>query len=94
MKILDDCAAYQCSMRPASFSEEAYQIYSRYQVAVHGDDPSKVSRKGFTQFLCSSPLEGFGHYGTFHIDYRLHGQLMAISVIDILPNCISSVYLL
>ena len=34
------------------------------------------------------PLE----YGSYHQLYRLDGELIAMSVIDILPNCVSSVY--
>ena len=32
-------------------------------------------------------------YGAFHQLYRLDGQLIAFGVIDILPTCLSSVYL-
>lgn len=31
-------------------------------------------------------------YGAYHQLYRLDGQLIAMGVIDILPNCVSSVY--
>lgn len=31
------------------------------------------------------------HYGSYHWCYRLDGKLIAISVIDILPECVSSV---
>ena len=31
-------------------------------------------------------------YGSFHQQYWLNGQLIAVGVIDILPTCISSVY--
>jgi len=34
------------------------------------------------------PLE----YGSYHQLYKLDGELIAMSVIDILPNCVSSVY--
>lgn len=32
-------------------------------------------------------------YGSFHQQYRLNGKLVAVGVIDILNNCVSSVYL-
>jgi len=32
-------------------------------------------------------------YGSFHQQYILDGQIIAVGVIDILPNCVSSVYL-
>lgn len=31
-------------------------------------------------------------YGSYHQLYRLDGELIAMSIIDILPNCVSSVY--
>lgn len=36
-------------------------------------------------------LEGIG-YGSFHQQYRLNGQLIAVGVLDILNKCVSSVY--
>ncbi|KAN0064434.1 Arginyl-tRNA--protein transferase 1 [Thecaphora frezii] len=32
-------------------------------------------------------------YGCYHHEYRLDGQLIAVGVLDILPDCVSSVYL-
>ena len=32
-------------------------------------------------------------YGSFHQQYWLDGKLIAVGVIDILPKCVSSVYL-
>jgi arginine-tRNA-protein transferase len=36
-------------------------------------------------------LEQLG-YGSFHQQYRINGKLIAVGVIDILNNCVSSVY--
>ncbi|XP_073402699.1 arginyl-tRNA--protein transferase 1 isoform X2 [Dendrobates tinctorius] len=54
----------------------------------------------FTRFLCDSPLEletrpdGVScGYGSFHQQYWLDGKIIAVGVIDILPYCVSSVYL-
>ena len=44
------------SLEPAKFSQERYALYKRYQIAVHGDTESKLTEKGFTRFLCDSPL--------------------------------------
>ena len=42
------------------------------------------------------PVERPSHlplnYGSYHQLYRLDGVLVAMGVIDILPNCVSSVY--
>lgn len=32
------------------------------------------------------------HYGTHHQLYRIDGELVATSVLDILPGCVSGVY--
>jgi len=32
------------------------------------------------------------NYGSYHQLYRLNGKLIAIGVLDILPECVSSVY--
>ncbi|XP_055464823.1 arginyl-tRNA--protein transferase 1 [Psammomys obesus] len=54
----------------------------------------------FTRFLCNSPLEAEHPpngpecgYGSFHQQYWLDGKIIAVGVIDILPYCVSSVYL-
>lgn len=44
---------------------------------------------------CSSEAaaaEGSAPYGSYHMQYWLGSQLAAVSVVDILPGCISSVY--
>ncbi|XP_044791081.1 arginyl-tRNA--protein transferase 1 isoform X10 [Bubalus bubalis] len=63
--------------------------------------PENASHKlEFTRFLCSSPLETENSpngpdcgYGSFHQQYWLDGKIIAVGVIDILPYCVSSVYL-
>ncbi|XP_043841802.1 arginyl-tRNA--protein transferase 1 isoform X6 [Dromiciops gliroides] len=57
-------------------------------------------RLEFTRFLCSSPLEAENPpngpdcgYGSFHQQYWLDGKIIAVGVIDVLPYCVSSVYL-
>ncbi|XP_011483052.1 arginyl-tRNA--protein transferase 1 isoform X3 [Oryzias latipes] len=57
-------------------------------------------RLEFQRFLCDSPLEAeFSPdgpevgYGSFHQQYWLDGKIVAVGVIDILPTCVSSVYL-
>ncbi|NP_001389572.1 arginyl-tRNA--protein transferase 1 isoform 7 [Mus musculus] len=63
--------------------------------------PENASHKlEFTRFLCSSPLEAEHPadgpecgYGSFHQQYWLDGKIIAVGVLDILPYCVSSVYL-
>ncbi|XP_075390937.1 arginyl-tRNA--protein transferase 1 isoform X1 [Tenrec ecaudatus] len=80
--------------------QESYQIYKRYQMIVHKDPSDKPTVSQFTRFLCSSPLEVEKPpdgpecgYGSFHQQYWLDGKIIAVGVIDILPSCVSSVYL-
>ncbi|XP_039890385.1 arginyl-tRNA--protein transferase 1 isoform X1 [Simochromis diagramma] len=83
----------------ASYQQSA-ALYAQYQMAIHGDDPSECSESEFKRFLCDSPLEAeyapdgpeVG-YGSFHQQYWLDGRIVAVGVIDILPTCVSSVYL-
>ncbi|XP_073402698.1 arginyl-tRNA--protein transferase 1 isoform X1 [Dendrobates tinctorius] len=80
--------------------QESYQVYKRYQMTIHQDPPDKPTVSQFTRFLCDSPLEletrpdGVScGYGSFHQQYWLDGKIIAVGVIDILPYCVSSVYL-
>eukprot|EP00076_Gallus_gallus_P022711 XP_015144166.1 arginyl-tRNA--protein transferase 1 isoform X1 [Gallus gallus] len=80
--------------------QESYQVYKRYQMVIHKDPPDKPTINQFTRFLCDSPLEPENPpngpecgYGSFHQQYWLDGKIIAVGVIDILPYCVSSVYL-
>ncbi|XP_073729628.1 arginyl-tRNA--protein transferase 1 isoform X2 [Misgurnus anguillicaudatus] len=83
----------------ASF-EASYQVYKLYQIAIHKDPPDKPTESQFKRFLCDSPLEAETApdgpdvgYGSFHQQYWLDGRIIAVGVLDILPYCVSSVYL-
>lgn len=86
----------------SAFNKEEYEIYRRYQIAVHHDSPDEITEKGYTRFLCSSSLtpaknvhsanQPFNGYGSFHIQYRLDGKLIGVSVADVLAKGMSSVY--
>ncbi|KAI9102469.1 arginine-tRNA-protein transferase [Phlyctochytrium arcticum] len=84
----------------AAFNDEVFQLYSKYQIAVHHDPPHKLTPSAFKRFLVDSPLvfepptPTTPGYGTFHQKYYLNNRLVAVGVLDILPNCISSVYLM
>ena len=78
--------------------DESYSLYKKYQMSIHGDEECKTS--GFKRFLCDSPLlpkkgqEGWPcDYGSYHYHYRIDGKLVAVGVMDILPKCLSSVYM-
>jgi len=85
----------QCTTEPSSYSEEKFQLYKKYQIAVHNDKEEEVTAAGFTRFLVETPLvddtkDKIG--GSFHQLYRLNGKLIAVGVVDIVPSGLSSVY--
>ncbi|XP_021356887.1 arginyl-tRNA--protein transferase 1-like isoform X1 [Mizuhopecten yessoensis] len=80
--------------------KESHQVYHKYQMGIHHDPPHKPNESQYTRFLCDSPLQeetkkgGLPQgYGSFHQHYILDGKIIAVGVIDILPYCVSSVYL-
>ncbi|KAI1130349.1 arginine-tRNA-protein transferase [Nemania abortiva] len=85
------------------FTEEKYAVYANYQRVVHQEASSEISRSGFSKFLCNSPLRRETltmsdgqekRLGSYHQCYRLDGRLVAIGVLDLLPDAVSSVYFL
>ncbi|CAJ2511821.1 Uu.00g074460.m01.CDS01 [Anthostomella pinea] len=94
---------FTVTLEPDSFTEEKYGVFESYQRIVHKESPSDISRDGFRRFLCSSPLRREQltspdgrerQLGSFHQCYRLDGQLVAIGVLDLLPDSVSAVYFL
>ncbi|XP_076373983.1 arginyltransferase 1 isoform X6 [Tachypleus tridentatus] len=75
-------------------------IFKKYQMVIHKEKESDCDQKSFSEFLITSPLQvetkpngpSCG-YGSFHQQYWLDGKLIAVGVLDILPSCVSSVYL-
>ncbi|XP_060027130.1 arginyl-tRNA--protein transferase 1 isoform X2 [Erinaceus europaeus] len=98
----------QVRLVPVSFEDpefkssfnQSFSLYVKYQMAIHQDPPDECGKTEFTRFLCNSPLEAGSlpdgpdcGYGSFHQQYWLDGKIIAVGVIDILPYCVSSVYL-
>lgn len=72
-------------------------MFENYQRNVHKEGPEEISKGGFTRFLCDSPLKPETtitgkNLGSYHQCYRLDGRLIAVGVLDLLPNCVSGVY--
>lgn len=90
------------TLEPANFSEEKFELFYDYQSHVHKEKPSEISQSGFKRFLCNSPLQHTTRqingkpqqFGSYHQCYRLDGKLIAMGVLDLLPHCVSGVYLL
>ncbi|KAF9430488.1 Arginyl-tRNA--protein transferase 1 [Podila epigama] len=93
---------FKVKLEPSSFSEEKHELYVKYQMSVHNEPKSKCGESNYTHFLVDSPLtatvkpedwsEENPGYGSFHQCYYLDNKLIAVSVIDILPECVSAVY--
>ncbi|KAM0154462.1 hypothetical protein ACHAQE_007196 [Botrytis cinerea] len=92
--------AFTVTLETDEFTEEKYTLFENYQRIVHHEPPDRISKGGFKNFLCSSPLPRSTttidgktkHLGSYHQCYRLDGKLIAIGVLDLLPKCVSAVY--
>jgi arginine-tRNA-protein transferase len=84
--------------------QESLEVYQKYQIKIHGDKPGKVTADQFTRFLCDASLfkedrenvdccEESRSMGGFHQQYLIDGKIFCVGVVDILPHCLSSVYL-
>ncbi|RDL39021.1 Arginine-tRNA-protein transferas-like protein 1 [Venustampulla echinocandica] len=90
------------TLEPDNFTEEKYAVFENYQRLVHHEPPNKITKPGFRGFLCSSPLPRSTamidgkerRLGSYHQCYRIDGRLIAIGVLDLLPQCVSAVYFL
>ncbi|PON76715.1 Arginine-tRNA-protein transferase [Parasponia andersonii] len=90
-------------LKRSSFDPEEFALYRRYQIKVHNDTPDHVTESSYKRFLVDTPLifvpptnDGTVPpcgFGSFHQQYVIDGQLVAVGVIDILPRCLSSKYL-
>jgi len=92
---------FSVTIEEDSFTEEKYKVFENYQMKVHKETQESVSRNGFTRFLCNSPITRRTEtlksgrkrrLGSFHQCYRIDGDLVAVGVIDLLPQCVSAVY--
>lgn len=67
--------------------EEYFQLYQRYQAARHSDSEMESdSREQYRSFLLQS------HVDSMLVEFREHGELRMVSIIDLLQDGISSVY--
>ncbi|XP_039955983.1 arginyl-tRNA--protein transferase 1 isoform X2 [Bactrocera neohumeralis] len=80
-------------------TDEAFNLYKKYQLLVHNDDPNRLTPSSLERFCYMSPVKHTKTrdgptvgYGSFHQQYWLDDKLIAVAVIDILPYCVSSVY--
>ena len=98
---------FKVKILPATFTEEKFELYRKYQITIHGDLPGEVTPDGFKNFLCSNPfpktfksttdeltIEQVRKVGgAIHQGYYYNDKLIALAVLDVLPQqCLSSVY--
>jgi arginine-tRNA-protein transferase len=87
-----------------SVSQAKFELFRKYQTAIHKEDVSHWKPKDFQRFLCTglkrtpNPLTDKNasekKLGSWHQCYRLDGELIAVAVLDVLPSGVSSVYVL
>ncbi|TQS35954.1 hypothetical protein Golomagni_03609 [Golovinomyces magnicellulatus] len=92
--------SFVVTLEESNFSEEKYCLYENYQRVVHRQSSKSIDRNTFTSFLCDSPVRNKlsnthiydQQIGTYHQCYRIDGILVAMGVLDLLPNCVSAIY--
>ncbi|KAJ1507340.1 Arginyl-tRNA--protein transferase 1 [Coelomomyces lativittatus] len=86
--------SFRVFLEPASETLPKYRLFEKYQRHVHHDPPSSLSIRNFANFLVTTPFPTppSGRYGSFHLLYMLNNTLLAVSVLDVLPQMVSSVY--
>lgn len=84
---------FRLDLVPACFEQESFQLYRAYQQNRHGDKLEDLTEERYRNFLVESPLiRTLPSLGTFHHRWFWRGRLMAVSVLDMLPSSLSSVY--
>ncbi len=80
-------ALLQVSKVPVHFQDEHYQLYQDYISQCHHDgDMYPASAEQYIAFLVDA-----AEFTSFY-EFREHGQLLAVSVVDHLQNSLSAVY--
>ena len=80
---------------PAHYSKESYDLYNKYNIGRHAK--TLLSEKVYCEHTVDSPIQNETidgiEYGSFHQLYRLDGKLVAVSLIDVVPKGIVSLYM-
>ncbi|KAF3211248.1 Arginyl-tRNA--protein transferase 1 [Orbilia oligospora] len=88
---------YKPDMRGSCCQEYTIRLKSSlFKPKIHNDE---ASEGGFKRFLCANPfkppysVDKKGRkIGAYHQCYYLDGRLIAMAVLDLLPDCVSGVY--
>ncbi|KAH8699297.1 arginine-tRNA-protein transferase 1 [Talaromyces proteolyticus] len=91
---------FEVTIEGDSVSQRKFDVFLKYQKAVHNESTDRWKTADFKRFLCSGlkrndPKQGSDEkkLGSWHQCYRLDGRLIAVAVLDLLPDGVSSVYL-
>ncbi|HEY9160688.1 MAG TPA: arginyltransferase [Desulfomonilia bacterium] len=79
-------ADVQASISRPRYSDEKHELFKRYLNHYHDNTMSR-DRMSFISFLYDSPAE------TYEIVYSLEGRTVGISIVDAVPDGLSSVYM-
>ena len=71
---------------PAGKDSEVWALYNRYQKSTFGSDA--VSEEEFLGFLGASNMRQSSEEGTFWWKWFVDDRLIAVSVLDVLPETI------
>ena len=99
-KSIEPAHKFEVTLEAADFSTEKYDLFLKYQMTVHKELKSRWSHQSHKRWLCSGLEQRTSRQGgkiqklgTHHQCYRLDGKLIAVGVLDLMPQCVSSVYL-
>ncbi|EGV61886.1 hypothetical protein CANTEDRAFT_131357 [Yamadazyma tenuis ATCC 10573] len=77
---------FHTKFEPSEFSREKYELYKKYQVKIHHDDPDDVSEEGFRRFLCESCFPNHEKEGTRDEWQRLNNWQRSGAFKDVKPR--------
>ncbi|PTU19565.1 hypothetical protein P175DRAFT_0441917 [Aspergillus ochraceoroseus IBT 24754] len=97
---LEPAHRFEINIEGDTVSQAKFDLFVKYQTTVHKEDVSQWQTKDFKRFLCSGlkrsqpdAKAGERRSGSWHQCYRLDGKLIAVAVLDLMPNGVSSVYI-
>lgn len=86
-RVLEKNTDLMVSCKPAFYNDERFELYRKYIRARHADGPMAIPEPNdFSDFLLCS----WGR--TEFIEFRHDQRLLAVAVVDLLPNALSAVY--